>query len=85
MFFVLLYIIALSCLSTFERGGWALVRRVGRGNIWSSATDNLAGTYLDGVSPSKPVDTTSLSIPFWQWLWPSTEMLFATGLFSLSR
>ncbi len=79
------FAVALSCLSTLEGGGWALVRRVGQGNVWSSATDNLAGTASFGVTSSKPVDTTSLSIPFSQWLWPSTEMLFATGLFSLSR
>jgi hypothetical protein len=73
------FAVALSCLSTLEGGGWALVRRVGQGSTWSSATDSLVGTASFGVTSSKPVDTTSLSIPFWQWLWPSTELLFATG------
>jgi hypothetical protein len=73
--------VALSCLSTLEGGGWALVRRVGQGSTWSSATDNLAGIASFGVTSSRPVDTTSLSIPFSRWLWPSTEILFATGDF----
>jgi hypothetical protein len=75
-----LYIAAISCLDSFEGGGWALVRRAGQGNKWSPAKDNLAGYDSFGVDGTRPADTTTMTVPYSQWLWPQTQVLFATGM-----
>ncbi len=71
-----------SCDDVFEGGGWALVRRVEQGSNWHPATDNLRGTDSYGTFPLDPLAT--FSIPYAQYVQPTTEILFRSGLASIA-
>jgi hypothetical protein len=73
-----------TCESSFQGGGWVLVRRVRQGSTsWHPATDNLAGTQAAyGVYGSATSDAT-FGVPYSSWVSGSTEFLFATGLLEL--
>ena len=68
------------CEDNFEGGGWALVRRVKRGNTWHPATDDLQGTSFYG-SYDVATSHRTFSKPFASLITSdSTQFLFATGL-----
>ncbi len=68
------------CLSDFQGGSWALVRRTPGTLFWHQANDNLAGTAVYGTYGTE-TSTTMFSIA-WS-TWSFTEMLFMTGKASL--
>ncbi len=72
--------LALTCNNAFEGGGWALVRRVKKGNVWFAATDNLRGTAEYGLQNSRITDDSSFSILYSTNVWTGTEFLFMIGM-----
>jgi hypothetical protein len=71
--------LALTCNNAFEGGGWALVRRVNKGNTWFAANDNLRGTAEYGVQNSRINDDSAFSILYSTNVWAGTEFLFMIG------
>jgi hypothetical protein len=68
------------CDSSFQGGGWVLVRRVRQGSaIWFPTTDDLFGSDVYGTYGGTTSDL-SFSIPYSSWVSGSTEFLFATGV-----
>ena len=74
-----------TCESSFQGGGWVLVRRVRQSSTtWHPTTDNLAGSQAAyGTYGSDTADAT-FGIPYSSWVSSSTEFLFATGVCVLS-
>jgi hypothetical protein len=69
--------VTLFCETSFEGGGWALVRRTPGTSIWHQATDDLAGTAVYGTYGT----ATSNSMFSIAWnTWSFSEMLFMTGM-----
>jgi hypothetical protein len=75
-----LHLSALTCNNDFEGGGWALVRRVKKGNVWFAANDNLRGTAEYGLQNARINDNSAFSIPYSTNLWAGTEFLFMMGM-----
>jgi hypothetical protein len=71
---------ALTCNNDFEGGGWALVRRVKKGNVWFAANDNLRGTAEYGLQNSRINDNSAFSILYSTNVWAGTEFLFMMGM-----
>jgi hypothetical protein len=74
------YLSALTCNNDFEDGGWALVRRVKKGNVWFAANDNLRGTAEYGLVNSRINDNSAFSILYSTNVWAGTEFLFMMGM-----
>jgi hypothetical protein len=69
------------CDSSFENGGWLLVRRA-QGSSWGPSTDRLLGLDVYGVYGAANSAST-FSIAFSSLVTPSTEFLFITGIFAV--
>ena len=71
-----------TCESSFQGGGWVLVRRVRQGSTtWHPATDDLAGTQAAYGTYGSATSDATFGIPYSSWVSSSTEFLFATGIF----
>jgi hypothetical protein len=83
--FVVFYLSALTCNNDFEGGGWALVRRVKKGNVWFAANDHLRGTAEYGLQNSRINDNSAFSILYSTNVWAGTEFLFMIGMLTASE
>ena len=69
-----------TCDTSFQGGGWVLVRRVRQGSTtWHPATDDLAGTQAAYGTYGSATSDATFGIPYSSWVSSSTEFLFATG------
>ncbi len=69
-----------TCESSFQGGGWVLVRRVKPGSAtWHPATDDLAGTQAAYGTYGSDTSDATFGIPYSSWVSSSTEFLFTTG------
>jgi hypothetical protein len=72
-----------TCESSFQGGGWVLVRRVRPSSTtWHPATDDLTGTQAAYGTYGSATSDATFGIPYSSWVSSSsTEFLFATGRF----